>query len=114
MPRIGRPRKRGARKRAARKRHEVNAVEQINTVGEWIKMNLDTGCAVTSFPMSFQQDSSSSNGAQYRTASGEIIPDGGEVLFKGYDENRRLRSLGGRAAPVHKVLCSAGAMATNS
>ena len=45
-----------------------------------IKCNLDTGAAVTAFPLGFKQYASelfSPNGAVYRTASGEMVQDGG-------------------------------------
>ena len=43
---------------------------------EWVKMNLDSGAGVTSFPLKYGPESSG-NGSMYKTASGECIPDGG-------------------------------------
>ena len=43
---------------------------------EWVKMNLDTGAAVNTFPSNFGPDGAG-DGRFYRTASGEWIPDGG-------------------------------------
>ena len=71
-----------------------------------MKMNLDTGAAVNSFPLSFGRERAR-DGRFHRTASGEWIPDGKAWQFQGYYENGLLRSLNGRLTGVHKVLCSA-------
>ncbi|CAK0855964.1 unnamed protein product [Prorocentrum cordatum] len=89
---------------------DIGAIEDSKY--EWVKMNLDSGAGVTSFPLEFGPESTG-NGSLYKTASGECIPDGGPWEFLGYDENGRWRSLKGRLSGVHKVLCSAGKMATN-
>ena len=73
---------------------------------EWVKMNLDTGAAVNTFPLNFGPDGAG-DGRFHRTASGEWILDGGAWQFQGYDENGLLRSLNGRLTGAHKVLCSA-------
>ena len=49
---------------------------------EWVKMNLDTGAAVNTFPSNFGSDGAG-DGRFYRTASGEWIPDGGSWQFQG-------------------------------
>ena len=53
---------------------------------EWVKMNLDTGVVVSTFPLNFGPETAG-DGRFYRTASGEWIPDGGAWQFQGYDEN---------------------------
>ena len=77
---------------------------------EWVKMNLDTGAAVNTFPLNFGPDGAR-DGRFYRTASGEWIPNGEAWQFQGYDENGLLRSLNGRLTGVHKVLSSAAEIA---
>ena len=77
---------------------------------EWVKMNLDTGAAVNTFPLNFGQEGAG-DGRFYRTASSDWIPDGGGWQFQGYDENGLLRSLNGRLTGVHSVLCSAAEIA---
>ena len=47
---------------------------------EWVKVNLDTGAAVNTFPLNFGQ-AGAGDGRFYRTASGEWIPDGGAWQF---------------------------------
>ena len=42
---------------------------------EWVKMNLDTGAAVNTFPLKFGPEGAG-DGRFYRTASGEWIFDG--------------------------------------
>ena len=77
---------------------------------EWVKMNLDTGAAVNTFPLNFGPEGAG-DGRFFRTASGEWIPDGGARQSEGYDKNGLLRSLNGRLAGVHKVLCCAAEIA---
>ena len=77
---------------------------------EWVKMNLDTGAALNTFPSNFGPDGAG-GGRFQRTASGEWILDGGAWQFQGYDENGLLRSLHARLTGVHKVLCSAAEIA---
>ena len=43
---------------------------------EWVKIKLDTGAAVNTFPLNFGPEGAG-DGRFYRTASGEWIPDGG-------------------------------------
>ena len=75
---------------------------------EWVKMNLDTGAAMNTFPLNFGPEGAG-DGRYYRTASGERIPYGEAWQF--YDENGLLRSLNGRLTALHKVLCSAAEIA---
>ena len=70
---------------------------------EWVKMNLDTGAAVNTFPLNSSPDGAG-DGRFWRTASGEWIPDGGAWQFQGYDANGLCRSLNGRLTGVRKVL----------
>ena len=77
---------------------------------ELLKMNLDTGDVVNTFPLNFVPEGAG-GGRFYRTASGEGIPGGGAWQFQGYDENGLLRSLSGTLTGVHKVLCSAAEIA---
>ena len=69
---------------------------------EWVKMNLDTGAVVNTFPLHFGPDGAG-DGCFCRTASGEWIPDGGAWQCQGYVENGLLRSLNGRLTGAHKV-----------
>ena len=73
---------------------------------EWVKMNLDTGAAVNTFPSNFGPDGAG-DGRFYRTASGEWILDGGAWQFQGYDGNSLLRSLSARLTGVHTKFCAA-------
>ena len=76
----------------------------------WVKMNLDTGAALNTFPLNFGPDGAG-DGIFYRTASGEWISDGGAWQFQGCDENSLCRPLNGRLTGLHKVLCRAGDIA---
>ena len=68
----------------------------------WVKMNLNTGAAVNTFPWNFAPE-----GAGDERFYLTWIRDGGAWQFQGYDENVLLRSLNGRLTGVHNVLCSA-------
>ena len=59
-----------------------------------MKINLDTGAAVNTFPLNFGPEEAG-DGRFYRTACVEWIPDGRAWQFQGYDENGLLRSLNG-------------------
>ena len=72
---------------------------------EWVKMNLDTGAAVNTFPVNVGPDGAGDR-RFFRTARGGWILDGGAWQFKGYDENGLLRSLNGRLTWVHNLFCS--------
>ena len=76
---------------------------------EWVKMNLDTGAAVNTFPLNLGPQGAG-DGRFYRTASGEWIPDGGARQFQGFDENGLLRSLSGRLIGAES-LCGAAEFA---
>ena len=51
-----------------------------------MKMNLDTGAAVNTFPLNFSPEGIGDR-RFYQAASVEWIPDGGAWQFQGYDEN---------------------------
>ena len=74
---------------------------------EWVKLNFDTGAAVTAFPESLAPDGLQGNGQSYKTATGELTPDKGQVILKGSTENNRRWNLTARVASVHKPLLSA-------
>ena len=97
------------RRRRKQDNSEISAFDQ-ETV-PWVKMNLDTGAALTAFPLKYGGDGAVGDGTMYRTASGECIQDGGGHILKGRDERGGPVHLSGRLSDVHKVLASAGAMA---
>ena len=72
----------------------------------WIKVNYDSGAAVTAFPKSFAEDSVG-NGEQYKTATGELTPDYGGIRISGRVDGGSLHRLTGRLADVHKTIVSA-------
>jgi hypothetical protein len=72
----------------------------------WIKVNYDSGAAVTAVPRHFAEDSVS-NGMQYKTATGELTPDQGGVRISGRVNGGPVQRVSGRLTDVHKVLMSA-------
>ena len=80
--------------------------------GEWISVNFDTGAAVTAIPKSlssYVEFKSEANQNNYKTASGELLPDEGGVLLKGFTPNWGGRSIEGRMVDVHRPLVAGSA-----
>ena len=75
-----------------------------------MKLNYDTGAAVTAFPRSMAPDAMG-NGQLYRTATGELTEDAGALRVTGETEAGELRRITGRVTDVHKVLVSAAKVA---
>ena len=73
----------------------------------WLKVNFDTGCGQTVFPLDVGEAEEGSSGKVYKDASGNLVKDEGYYLFEGLDEYGRGVDLGGRRAAVHKCLGSA-------
>ena len=77
---------------------------------EKITVNFDTGAAVTAIPQELKEalglESKEASARNYKTASGELLPDGGEVEVKGLDSEWRGRSISGRLVNVHRLLLS--------
>ena len=73
----------------------------------WTKINVDTGAAMSVYPLKLASARGQSSGQMFKTASGEHISDEGPVRFVGIDELDNQRKLGGRLADVHKPLMSA-------
>jgi hypothetical protein len=82
--------------------------------GEYTKFGLDSGAAISAFPLSFLPASApgqAGNGRNYRTASGALLADKGGVKLTMKDENGLERQMPGRLADVHKPLVSQGKVA---
>ena len=77
--------------------------------GMMLKMNLDTGAAIHALPTSMGVDNKVT-GEHYTTASGEKIPDMGQLKLTLEDEHGQSRRLIGNVTNVHKCLASASRM----
>lgn len=95
---------------------ELSAVDEnrrvrfahLNAEG-WLRWTYDTGAAITAFPLDASMGiETPPNGASYKTASGELIPDHGGLSVRGSSESGYNVILNGRKADVHKTLVSAG------
>ena len=91
--------------------NEVSALTPGKEV--WVKMNYDTGAAITAFPKDFAPSAVQGNGCKYKTATGELTEDQGALRITGEDEGRSLRRLTGRLTDVHKPLVSASSCASH-
>ena len=92
---------------------------QVNdwSKGNWSKVtvNFDTGAAVTAVPMKLVQEGlvvndKTPSSTTYKTASGELLPDEGGTMVRGFDNNGRGRSIQGRLVDVHRMLVSGTAV----
>jgi len=76
------------------------------TVDGFLKLNYDTGAAVSAFPEEFSEGGAPT-GTTLVTASGERITDMGEIRLTTRDEYNQSRRISGKVTSVHKVLMSA-------
>ena len=82
------------------------AAIDVTDESEWMKVNFDTGAAVTAIGKKYATGESG-NGVNYRTATGEYVEDQGPAIIAGTDEYGIVRRLRGRAVEVHKTLACA-------
>ena len=75
--------------------------------GGYVKLNYDTGAAVTGFPRAFAQQGAKSTGLTMITASGEMISDDGNIQLDTRDEDGVQQRIEGTVGPLHKILASA-------
>jgi hypothetical protein len=75
-------------------------------------LNLDTGAARTVFPEGYGERvvgrKVDEDTMTFRTATGEIVPSKGGMMYSGKDEYGEGVNVRGTLAPVHKPLMSAG------
>ena len=82
----------------------------------WTKLvvNFDTGAAVTAIPSKLREtlglEPDAAHTRSYKTASGELLPDEGGVLLKGFSDGGQGRSFTGRLVNVHRLLLSGTAI----
>ena len=75
----------------------------------WVRLNLDSGAAITAFPRRFAPAGhSGGNGQTYKAATGELTQDEGGIKMKAEDEYGQMRGIAGRIADIHKPLLAAG------
>ena len=71
--------------------------------GEWIRVNVDSGAAVTALPREMSDKPlKGGSGQTYRTACGRILNDEGSMRVRGVDSWNRGYTFEGRAAAIHK------------
>jgi hypothetical protein len=87
---------------------EVNSLEANSLDDEWLKLNYDTGAAMTAFPLEVAEGKNlKDTGEHFKTASGQLISDKGPVTIKGKDAQGNVRKMKGRVTEVHKALVAA-------
>jgi hypothetical protein len=92
-------------------KHPESWATKSKSGGTWIKVNWDSGAAVSAFPTALFEDHLLTEVGSFVVASGASIPNYGGAELEGYDENGNIRALQGSITSVHKPLGSASAMA---
>ena len=93
--------------RPTKEEQEMNSLSE-STEGKYVRFNLDTGAAVTAFPVEwFETRFENKDRKGFVTASGESIADFGGAKVVASDEHGRKRNITGRKTQVHKILASA-------
>ena len=91
--------------------HSEAILANIEAQGGWRQFNYDTGAAMTVFPKRELNESMlrelKTNGKNYRSACGKVVPDLGGSRITGYSESGILRTVKARVAEVQKPLVSA-------
>jgi len=94
--------------------HSHDVLDSGMNGDSWVRMNLDTGAAIHAFPASLGianmgtgEHYNTTSNAWYTTASGDEIPDMGQLELTLKDETQRTFRLLGNVTRVHKCLVSA-------
>ena len=94
--------------------HSPDVLDTGMNYDSWVRMNLDTGAAIHAFPASLgvaNMDTgdrrNTTSDSWYTTASGDEIPDMGQLELTLKDETQRTFRLQGNVTRVHKCLVSA-------
>ena len=90
---------------------ETKYIKQDQLVQEWLRLNYDSGAAVTALPIAvagyLPLEKRGEFRGEFRTASGAVIPNLGKIKMKSTDENGIERMLRGNITEVSKPLLSA-------
>ena len=86
---------------------ETKYIEQDELGQKWLRLNDDSGAAVTSLPIAIAGELPLENCGEFRVASGATIPNLGKIKMKSTDESEIDRTLRGNITEVSKPLLSA-------
>ena len=86
---------------------ETKYIEQDELGQKWLRLNYDSGAAVTALPIAIAGDLPLEKCGEFRVASGATIPNFGKIKMKSTDESGIERTLQGNITGVSKPLLSA-------
>ena len=86
---------------------ETKYIKQDQLGQEWLRLNYDSGAAVTALPIAVAGDLRRGKRGEFRVAPGAVIPNLGKIKMKSTDESGIERILRGCITEVSKPLLSA-------
>ena len=86
---------------------ETKYIEQDELGQSWLRLNCDSGPAVTALPIAIARDLPLEKCGEFRVASGATIPNSGKIKMKSTDESGIERTLRGKITEASKPLLSA-------
>jgi hypothetical protein len=90
---------------------ELNNFDGQADAEGWVTFNYDSGAGITAFPRAFNVPGTVAGSSTFRTASGQLVPDEGQVKLMSQDELGHDRAMKGRIADLHKCFVSASSCA---
>ena len=75
---------------------DVDELQDLSSFGSedtWLKLNWDTGAAVTAFPEALAPKDLVPTGKQYKTAGGQLVEDKGGLRITAEDEGGQMSTL---------------------
>ena len=86
---------------------ETKYIEQDELGQKWLRLNYDSGAAVTALLIAIAGDFPLEKCGEFRVAPGATIPNSGKIKMKSTDESGMERTLRGNITKVSKPLLSA-------
>ena len=86
---------------------ETKYVEQDELGQKWLRLNYDSGAAVTALPIAIAGDLPLEKCCEFRVVPGATMPNSGKIKMKSTDESGMERTLRGNITEVSKPLLSA-------
>ena len=86
---------------------ETKYIEQDGLGQNWLRLNYNSGAAVTALPIVIAGDLPLEKCGEFRVASGAVLPNLGKIKIKSMDESGIERTVRGNITEVSKPLLSA-------
>ena len=86
---------------------ETKDIEQYDMGQNWLRLNYDSGAALSALPLAIAGDLPLEKRGEFRVASGAVIPILGKIKMKSMDESGIERTVRGNITAISKPLLSA-------